>query len=149
MAKRVCSELVAQNTETLCKIIIEQNSVNITKVTKMRNRGGHVDRTMLIISAMTPADANKLCEQGLVLAYKIHDCEPYEEAARPKQCYQCHAFGHIAKFCKAAPRCGRYVGAAHTGKPSCLATEPGAKPRCLNCSGPYSAWDRYCPEITA
>jgi hypothetical protein len=97
---------------------------------------------------MTPEDANKLCKQGLVLAYEIYDCELYEEAATLKQCYYCYAFRHIAKFCKAAPRCGRCVGVAHTRETSCLATEPGAKPRYPNYSGPHPAWDRRYPEVT-
>lgn len=145
VAKRVRNAAAAPNTETLAKEITQQNGTRVERVSKMRNRGGTAAFTTLVLSVATPEEANRLCEKGMILAYEIYDCEPYEEAAQPKQCYNCFRFGHISRYCRERARCGRCGAAAHADA-DCPAMS-GNRPKCLSCEGAHAAWDRICPEV--
>jgi len=147
VAKRVRTESATANTTDLARELSRQNNTTVVRVSKMRQRGGHAAFTTLVLSVASPEEANRLCENGVVLSYEIHDCEPYEESAQPKQCYNCYRFGHIAVHCREKPTCGRCGAAAHSKEDDCPAVGTGGAPKCLACAGAHPAWHRSCPVV--
>ena len=146
IAKSVRSSSVRGDLTQLAQTISQTNGVTITAVKPQRNRREANERQSVVISLPTPQEANKLCNEGIIIEAEISHCEPYYEAAQPRQCYQCFQYGHIARYCKATPRCGRCGAAAHQDDSTCRAHSDRAYEKCLLCSGPHPAWIRACPE---
>ena len=59
---------------------------------------------------------------------------------RPRRCYCCQGYGHIARDCTKTPVCSR-CGEEHEEED----TECQKQPRCAACNGPHSVTDHQCP----
>ena len=107
----------------------------------------------LRLELASPIQANLLCDKGLVYEYSFRRVEPYSRKAELKLCTRCAAFGHSARYCRAAKeKCG-FCSQEHS-RSSC----PSAPPRsgtteaptqispakCPNCDGAHPAWDKSC-----
>jgi hypothetical protein len=111
---------------------------------KARNKS----HTVLYISFGTAAEAERACRDGMVFQGSWFRCEPYCEGSVAKQCYQCKAFGHAAKFCRSPRLCG-WCGSKDHEEEQCEANRKvlGAeakRARCVNCRGPHPAWSIEC-----
>ena len=68
-------------------------------------------------------------------------------APEPLRCFNCHAFGHVQKYCRTRPLCGVCSG-RHSSSQCIDALRTGATraARCPNCGGRHHAWSKGCPE---
>ena len=98
----------------------------------------------LIISVAEPEQANRLIDAGLIWQYELHDCEPFEGNCVITQCFKCFQYGHLAKHCRNAGRCG-FCGAPGHATNDCLGKEEKAMHRCIPCRGNHPSWARECP----
>lgn len=141
-AKGIRLASVPNDTSKLITEIERTNNVKITQIKKTKGRPGPNPRANLVIRTSSIRDANRLCDNGLLLEAELYDCEPFNEGLRPTQCFNCFKFGHIARVCKATPTCGRCGAAAHENCP----TEKDEIPLCcILCQGSHPAWSRACP----
>ena len=127
-----------------------ENNVQISGMRMLRPRSGKAKTTMLVLELVEWEEANGLCYKGLVWNAQLFNCEPYDATLRPKQCFNCFGFGHMAKFCEKAARCALCAGAAHgqgrEGEDLCPTKTNTARRKCTACNGAHAAFDRACPE---
>lgn len=148
VVKGVPLEDVPQDTSDLNHTLATQNKVTIAMAKVRRPRGEAATKATLIIGTHDTDTANKLCARGVFLNAQVFRCEPYAESVRPLQCFQCHQFGHLARFCQEKARCGRCACSEHPHGAPCPANSDPSKTRCVNCKGPHPAWARECPVVT-
>ena len=133
--------------EALKTEMSKTNQVEILHAKAMRTNREDARRLNLVIGLPSPQEANKLCSHGLIVDAEVFEVEPYDGNVQPRQCFKCFRFGHIAKFCTAAARCGHCGATAHAdGEEACPARQGQIPPKCLLCSQQHPAWSRDCPE---
>ncbi|CCE34607.1 uncharacterized protein CPUR_08541 [Claviceps purpurea 20.1] len=120
------------------------NGSGIVRATARKPKGT-ATRSPLIIGVNSLDAANYLIHSGVIYNWEIFEAEPFNEAIRPRQCYNCHKFGHIAAFYNATAQCGRCSAAKHQTEQACPALHGTAREKCPNCSGAHPAWSRLCP----
>lgn len=98
----------------------------------------------LIVSVAEPEQANRLIDAGLILGYELHSCEPYDGNCIVTQCFNCFAYGHLARNCRNTARCGSCGAPGHATN-DCLGIEDREKHRCVPCRGNHQSWARECP----
>ncbi len=89
--------------------------------------------------ACSPNTAAVLISSGLSISGTTHNCGP-KKAYRVTHCYNCQAYGHVAKFCKNAQVCSNCSN-NHSHSTGC--TLPS---KCINCGGAHSADHAKCPK---
>ncbi|KHJ32722.1 putative zinc finger cchc-type protein [Erysiphe necator] len=79
-------------------------------------------------------------KKGIVWKFELKATEIFRSGFRLTQCFNCQKYGHVAKVCSAAPKCGSCAGEHNTR--IC----PGKQDvRCINCARKHKAWDQICP----
>ena len=58
----------------------------------------------------------------------------------PLRCFKCQKFGHYKSVCKRTATCALCGQAEHDASPC------GGPPKCVNCNGNHSAFDKSCPK---
>ncbi len=106
-------------------------------VRRLLNKNSHHPLPLCEI-ACTHSTAATLISKGLVISGTTHSCEP-KRAYRVTCCYNCQAYGHVAKFCKNAQACCN-CSQTHAHAAGC--TLPV---RCANCGGAHPADHNKCP----
>jgi hypothetical protein len=148
MAKYVPREYVRRTAAgQAATIMSKDNNVKISQVRNIQRFDRREDpRTHILLEVTHLEHAQKLCRDGLVWEAQIFNCEPYTPELLPMQCYKCWGWGHMAKHCKAAPRCSRCSATAHEGgETQCPSNSETATKRCPACGGNHTAFDRRCP----
>ncbi|GKT51829.1 nucleic-acid-binding protein from mobile element jockey [Colletotrichum spaethianum] len=98
----------------------------------------------VIVEFAKAEDANKLIDEGLIWQGEVFQCERYDRQCRLRQCFRCHAYGHIGTQCKATTTCG-YCAQEHATR-ECPSKSDTATPRkCAACHGEHEAWHGRCP----
>lgn len=95
----------------------------------------------LVVEVANPEAANRLIDEGIVVEGVLLFCTRWERDTAPRQCFNCHAYGHISKICTKPARCGKCAGGHPTDN---HADGPGAAKRCAVCGGEHSAWAKSC-----
>lgn len=105
----------------------------------------------LVLFFKESASANNAIENGIALNGRLLRAERFRSL--PTQCYNCHHFGHIARYCKNRPSCGHCAGPHATTTCRCpsenacvdLSQCNHIPPKCTLCKGPHRASSRDCP----
>ena len=100
--------------------------------------------------------AQAIKTQGYVLldGLKIR-AQPYELGPRPKRCYRCQSFQHLAKDCKRDPKCSRCTEGHLTKQCPRFKKEwttGQSTPeviKCANCGGSHKTNADFCPTYLA
>lgn len=134
------------DTEALLQELKQDNSPKITgarQPTKQARKDS--PKTTLLITVEDVATANLLCERGVCWRYGNYPCFPFAPDAQVTRCYNCHQFGHRARFCRNDAACGWCSAKGHDERECDLkAAKRGAK--CVNCQGAHPAWSYECPK---
>lgn len=145
LAKGVPVSITSKEVAEVREDLQAQNRIKIHQVLLRRPRPG-LDTTVAILQITDTNEANKLCDQGLLLDGQHFVCEPFTEAL-PTQCFKCWKFGHKAKFCpKQETTCGKCGTSAHTKEEPCPTDSGQARLRCPCCGGNHPAYSIDCPE---
>ncbi|KPM33872.1 hypothetical protein AK830_g12700 [Neonectria ditissima] len=147
VAKGVSTSRTGGSLEDLAADIQHANGVKVHAVKPLRSRRAAGPRRSLVISLTEPTDANKLCDQGTIVAAEVCQTEPYSGEIQPRQCFKCFRFGHIARYCREQAGCGRCGGARHARDMICPASTGDIPSVCCNCNGPHPAWSRACRVV--
>jgi hypothetical protein len=126
-----------------------ENKVDISILRVLRASSPKATTTMVVLGVTNITDANKLCDNGMVWRAQLLRCEPLDPQLRPRQCYNCYGFGHIARFCEKTARCPLCAGVAHApgkeGEQLCPSKAGHIRRRCAGCNGAHAAFERSCP----
>lgn len=68
-----------------------------------------------------------------------YKCDVKLYIPNPRRCFACQQYGHSQNFCNREPICGICSTSQHVPNP-CV-----EEMKCINCSGPHTAWSRSCP----
>jgi len=136
LAYRVPTTLSIDNQKEAIAKIYSQNPslkdrVTITRVGRAR-KDAEKPTAPLYIGVVEPEQANYLIRQGLLWGSMLYNCEPYFKECRVTQCLQCWEYGHIAKHCTKAKRCGYCATTGHSSE-ECLRKEDNRAYRCSVC----------------
>jgi hypothetical protein len=119
-------------------------NMHITKVRWKKwdetNRDNKTHGT-LIIDVTLPEAAKSLVEKGsFVIDDVFHITEQWDNQWSLTACYNCQGYGHIAKHCKRASKCGKCSGNHSTR--DCTSKET----KCSNCEGKHASWEAACTK---
>ena len=132
--------------EELGRLLSQQNiGIHILRAKIPRN-AENKKTTSIYLSVETAAMANRLCEQGLLWEYSLHECTPFCDGATIRQCYKCKGFGHPARYCpKVKAVCGWCASTSHDEN-DCISKRDRIDASCTNCKGDHPSFDRNCPS---
>jgi hypothetical protein len=118
----------------------KQNLKSFTNVKRYVKSDGKVLPLVEVIFSDL-SDCQTLICGGFHLGFSRYRVERKLEIPKVVQCYKCQQFGHISKFCSAAPRC-LMCGEEHEHKPGdkCMKAI-----KCANCGGNHVSSYRGCP----
>lgn len=96
----------------------------------------------LHVEVTTPEAANRLISEGLLEDHEVKDCERSIRGCTVTQCFRCHRYGHVGRYCKNKIACGRCAEDHATD--DCMADR--TKPqRCVVCKEDrHPAWSTNC-----
>ena len=120
--------------EELLERLTEQRVTEIRRL-KTRRDGELVDLDTYILTfqASTLPRVVKLSDWHTELVDEYVD--------RPRQCFRCQKFGHVAKYCRQEQDTCGHCGTAGHKRDSC--NNPVS---CFHCRAPHNASDRTCPK---
>ena len=112
------------------------------------------ETSKLIVEFDNDRAANIAILLGLALDGRDHPCEYYDQTHRIQQCFNCQAYGHIARNCKRPTSCA-YCAQNHSSQ-ECPTARDRTKAQCAACqkqntkraekvSEDHFAFDRSCP----
>jgi hypothetical protein len=104
--------------------------------------------TCLIVDVASPKQANLLIDEGLLFQSELKQCELYHGDCRLTQCFNCQKYGHTAKVCRVARKCGLCAAPGH-GDHDCGFRQDPSKHRCVNCGLGHPAWFQACKKREA
>ena len=78
------------------------------------------------------------------LGFEQFDVHLY--VASPRRCFKCQKFGHNTRVCRAREEVCQTCATPGHSKDTCPNSD---NPKCLNCKGSHTAWDRDCPRFVA
>ncbi|KAI1783803.1 hypothetical protein LXA43DRAFT_1102093 [Ganoderma leucocontextum] len=117
------------------------------------NHRSSKSHSSMILFFTEPEPANLAIKNGIAIEGRLLRAERFRSL--PTQCYNCHRFGHIARYCKSHSTCGHCAGAHATSACGCPSENACADPaqckhdvitpKCVLCKGPHSAMSRDCP----
>lgn len=98
----------------------------------------------LSIDVETPAMANQLIREGVLIDFELKYCERYTPPhMASSRCHNCQSYGHFQKACKQAPTCGHCAG-KHTSF-KCDGKEDAERHRCAACGEKgHRVWSDTC-----
>ena len=121
--------------EELLECLSDQGVTDIRRM-KTRRDGALVDTDTYVLTFRTTT----LPKIIKLSAWHSELVDEYVE--RPRQCFKCQKFGHVAKFCRQdSDTCNNCGEVGHRGD-SC--THP---PKCYHCHAPHKASDKQCPKF--
>ncbi len=94
----------------------------------------------LIVEIAIEAMANRLMNVSMLNSYQECACELFEKNCRITQCFRCHEFDHMTKFCRKNQRCGKCADKHHIEK--CVMSSN--RRRCVNCNENHELWRHIC-----
>lgn len=112
------------------------------------------ETSKLIVEFDNDRAANIAILLGLAIDGRDHPCEYYDQTHRIQQCFNCQAYGHIARHCKRPTSCA-YCAQNHSSQ-ECPTARDRARAQCAVCqqqntkrsekiSEDHFAFDRSCP----
>ena len=104
-----------QDEEGLLRALKAKNTDAISKCRPLMPKDPHAALASMVVSVRSAEAARALCAQGLLWEARFFDCEPYSAEVKPKQCFRCYGYGHIARYCERRARCGHCAASAHEG----------------------------------
>ncbi len=96
--------------------------------------------SLLIIKIMIEAMMNWLINMSMLNSYQECACKLFEKNCCITQCFRCHEFDHMIKFCRKNQRCKKYVNKHHIKK--CVMSLN--KRHCINCNKNHEFWKCIC-----
>ena len=130
--------------EDIKKAVRTINEVEVARCKARVPKSSEAGYGSLLIEVESVAGAQSLCDRGVVIEAQIFNCEPYSGELQITQCFNCHAFGHLAKACTRKTRCGFCGEQSHAGGDRECPRRREGTPSCINCKGQHPAWDRRC-----
>ena len=94
----------------------------------------------LIVEIAIEAMMNQLMNMSMLNSYQECACKLFEKNCRVTQCFKCHEFDHMTKFCRKNQRCKKCADKHHIKK--CVMSLN--KRRCINCNENHELWRCIC-----
>ncbi len=95
---------------------------------------------LLIVEIMIKAMINQLMNMSMLNLYQECACKLFKKNCCITQCFRCHEFDHMIKFCKKNQRCKKCADKHHIKK--CVMSLN--KKRCINCNENHELWRHIC-----
>jgi hypothetical protein len=98
----------------------------------------------LVVEVGQATQANRMINEGVVIAYDLKIVERYEPKCRIIQCFKCQRYGHISTQCRGTQKCG-HCGGNH-GTIDCADGTHAKRRSCAACDGgEHASWSTACP----
>ncbi len=94
----------------------------------------------LIVKIAIEAMTNWLMNMNLLNSYQECACKLFEKNCCITQCFRCHKFDHMTKFCRKNQRCKKCADKHHIEK--CMMSLN--RRRCINCNENHELWRCIC-----
>jgi hypothetical protein len=91
------------------------------------------DFAPLLVEVDTAEQANRLINEGLVMAYDLKVVERYDPKCRIIQCFKYQKYNHINTHCKSGQKC-EHCGSNHTTV-ECADKAQASHKSCAACNG--------------
>ncbi len=94
----------------------------------------------LIVKIAIEAMMNQLMNMSMLNSYQECACKLFEKNCCITQCFRCHEFDHMTKFCRKNQRCEKCADKHHIEK--CMMSLN--RRRCINCNKNHELWRCIC-----
>jgi hypothetical protein len=120
--------------------IEHQNGIKVARIEPLmkKPKNPSAPTHSIILFSEAQEDADKVIEGCLRVNGNWIQAERYMPECQLVQCYRCQSFGHRAKSCKRAIKCGK-CGEGHETR-----QHSGDKVQCANCNGGHHSWHHEC-----
>ncbi len=95
---------------------------------------------LLIVKIIIKAMINRLINMSMLNSYQECACKLFEKNCHIIQCFRCHKFDHMTKFCRKNQRCKKCTDKHHIKK--CMMSLN--KKCCINCNENHEFWRCIC-----
>ncbi len=95
---------------------------------------------LLIIKIMIEAMTNQLMNMSILNSYQTCACKLFEKNFCITQCFRCHKFNYMIKFCRKNQCCKKCIDKHHIKKCMMFLN----KRCCINCNENHELWRCIC-----
>jgi len=85
----------------------------------------------LVIEIMIEAMMNQLMNMSMLNSYQECACKLFKKNCHITQCFKCHKFDHMIKFCRKNQRCKKCMMSLN-------------RKHCINCNKNHEFWRHIC-----
>ncbi len=96
--------------------------------------------SLLIVKIMIEVMKNQLMNISMLNLYQECACKLFEKNCCITQCFRCHEFNYMTKFCRKNQRCEKCADKHHIKK--CMMSLN--RRRCINCNENHELWKCIC-----
>ncbi len=132
--KKIIERLI-KNNKRLHKDLKVLRIVWLKKIAKSEKT-----HSLLIIKITIEVMMNWLMNMSMLNLYQECACELFKKNCCITQCFKCHEFDHMTKFCRKDQRCEKCADKHHIKK--CVMSSN--KRRCVNCNKNHELWRCIC-----
>jgi len=94
----------------------------------------------LIVKITIKAMMNQLMNMSMLNSYQECACKLFEKNCYITQCFRCHEFNHMTKFCRKNQHCKKCADKHHIKKCAMFLN----KRCCINCNKNHELWKHIC-----
>ncbi len=146
LTHEICIKINMNNQKKFIKRLIKDNTrlhedlkilriVWLKKIVKSEKT-----HSSLIIEIVIEVMVNQLMNMSMLNSYQEYTCKLFEKNCCITQCFRCHEFDHMTKFCRKNQRCKKCANKHHIKK--CMMSSN--RKCCINCNENHKLWRRIC-----
>ncbi len=146
LTHEVCTTIDMNNQKKIIERLIKNNArlhenlkvlriVWLKKIAKSKKT-----HSLLIIEIAIEVMMNQLMNMSMLNSYQECACKLFEKNCCITQCFRCHEFDHMTKFCKKNQRCKKCADKHHIKKCMMFLN----RRCCINCNENHELWRCIC-----
>ncbi len=146
LTHKVCTTIDMSNQKKIIERLIKDNvrlheDLKVLRIVWLKKIAkSEKTYSLLIVEITIEAMTNWLMNVSMLNSYQECACKLFEKNYHITQCFKCHEFDHMTKFCRKNQRCKKCADKHHIEK--CMMS---SNRRCyVNCNENHELWKWFC-----
>ncbi len=143
---KVCTIIDINNQKRIIKRLIKDNTrlhedLKVLRIVWLKKIAkSEKTHSLLIVKIAIEAMMNQLMNMSMLNLYQECACKLFEKNCHITQCFRCHEFDYMTKFCRKNQCCEKCADKHHIKK--CMMSLN--RRRCINCNENHELWRCIC-----